>query len=93
MNKICSGKKLSSFEKELIELNEEEIFGRLEKIEIEESEVIRNMKELINLIKETMEILIKKGTILYKDAEDIRKMIMIIFQDYGDILAVVEKYM
>lgn len=82
-----------NFEKELIELNEEEIFGRLEKIEIEESEVIRNMKELINLIKETMEILIKKGTILYKDAEDIRKMIMIIFQDYGDILAVVEKYM
>lgn len=79
-------------EERLIELNEEEIFGKEEKIEIEESEVIKNMRELISLIEEIMEILIKKGTILNKDAEEIGKVTMIIFQDFGDILEVVEKY-
>ncbi len=79
-------------EEELIKLNEEEIFGREKVVEIEKSEVIKNMRELISLIEEIMNILIKRGTILYKDAEEIRKMTMLIFQDFGDILEVVEKY-
>lgn len=79
-------------EEELIKLNEEEIFGREEVVEIEKSEVIKNMRELISLIEEIMNILIKRGTIFYKDAEEIRKMTMLIFQDFGDILEVVEKY-
>lgn len=80
-------------EEELIKLNEEEIFGREKVVEIEKSEVIKNMRELISLIEEIMNILIKRGTIFYKDAEEIRKMTMIIFQDFGDILEVLEKYM
>lgn len=79
-------------EEELIKLNEEEIFGREEVVEIEKSEVIKNMRELISLTEEIMNILIKRGTIFYKDAEEIRKMTMLIFQDFGDILEVVEKY-
>ena len=52
-------------EEELIKLNEEEIFGREKVVEIEKSEVIKNMRELISLIEEIMNIngLDNEGTI------------------------------
>lgn len=80
-------------EEQLIRLNEEEIFGKIHSIDIEESDVMKNLGTLANMINEAIENLRTRDRLLYEDAEEIVAMEMECMKWLGDILGKIEKYM
>lgn len=80
-------------EEALIRLNEEELFGKEHSVDIEESDVMKNLGTLANMINEAIENLRTRDRLLYKDAEDIAGMQMECMKWLGDILGRIEKYM
>jgi len=80
-------------EEQLIRLNEEEIFGKIHSIDIEESDVMKNLGTLANMINEAIENLRTRDRLLYEDSEDIVAMEMECMKWLGDILGKIEKYM
>lgn len=80
-------------EEQLIILNEEEIFGKIHSVDIEESDVMKNLGTLANMINEAIENLRTRDRLLYEDAEEIVAMQMECMKWLGDILGKIEKYM
>jgi len=80
-------------EEQLIRLNEEEIFGKIHSVDIEESDVMKNLGTLANMINEAIENLRTRDRLLYEDSEDIVAMEMECMKWLGDILGKIEKYM
>lgn len=81
------------FEEQLIRLNEDEIFGKVHSVDIEESDVMKNLGTLANMINEAVETLRGCNRLLYEDAEDLAKMEMECMKWIGAILEKIEKYM
>ena len=80
-------------EEALIRLNEEELFGKVHSVDIEQSDVMKNLGTLANMINEAIENLRTRDRLLYEDAEDIAGMQMECMKWLGDILGQIEKYM
>lgn len=80
-------------EEQLIRLNEEEIFGKVHSIDIEESDVMKNLGTLANMINEAIENLRTRDRLLYEDLEEIVTIEMECMKWLGDILGKIEKYM
>ena len=80
-------------EEALICLNEEEIFGKVHSVDIEESDVIKNLGTLGNMINEAINKLKSRDRILYEDAEEIAGMQIETMKWLGSILDKIEKYM
>ncbi len=80
-------------EEQLIRLNEDEIFGKVHSVDIEESDVMKNLGTLANMINEAVETLRGCDRLLYEDAEALEKMEMECMKWIGAILEKIEKYM
>lgn len=80
-------------EEALLRLNEEELFGKVHSVNIEQSEVMKNFGTLANMIQEAIENLKIRDTLLYEDAEKIAGMQMECMKQLGEILGKIEKYM
>lgn len=79
-------------EEQLIRLNEDEIFGKVHSVDIEESDVMKNLGTLANMINEAVETLRGCDRLLYEDAETLAKMEMECMKWIGAILEKIEKY-
>jgi hypothetical protein len=80
-------------EEQLIRLNEEEIFGKEHSVDIEESDVMKNLGTLGNMINEAVENLRGCNRLLYEDAEALTKLEMESMKWLGAILEKLQKYM
>lgn len=79
-------------EEQLIRLNEDEIFGKVHSVDIEESDVMKNLGTLGNMINEAIETLRGCDRLLYEDAEAIAKVEIEGINLIGTILEKIEKY-
>ena len=84
---------IRKLEEALIRLNEEEIFGKVHSVDIEESDVMKNLGTLGNMINEAVENLKGCGRLLYEDAEALTKLEMESMKWLGAILERLQKYM
>lgn len=80
-------------EEQLIRLNEDEIFGKVHSVDIEESDVMKNLGTLANMINEAVETLRGCDRLLYEDAEALAKIEIECMNLIGAILERIEKYM
>lgn len=80
-------------EEALLRLNEEELFGKVHSVDIEQSEVMKNLGTLANMIREAVDVLKSRDTILYEDAEQIAEIQKVCMKSLGEILRRIEKYM
>jgi len=80
-------------EEQLIRLNEDDIFGKVHSVDIEESDVMKNLGTLANMINEAVETLRGCDRLLYEDAEALAKMEIECMKWIGAILEKIEKYM
>jgi len=80
-------------EEQLIRLNEDDIFGKVHSVDIEESDVMKNLGTLGNMINEAIETLRGCDRLIYEDAEAITKMEIECMKWIGAILEKIEKYM
>ena len=79
-------------EEALIRLNEDDIFGKVHSVDIEESDVMKNLGTLANMINEAVETLRGCDRLLYEDAEAIAKVEIEGINLIGTILEKIEKY-
>ena len=79
-------------EEALIRLNEDDIFGKVHSVDIEENDVMKNLGTLGNMINEAIEILRGYDMLIYEDAEAILKLEMECMKWMGSILEKIEKY-
>lgn len=63
-------------EEELIRLNEDELFGKVPSVDIEQSDVMKNLGTLANMLNEAIENLKTHDILLYEDSEGIVGMQM-----------------
>lgn len=80
-------------EEQLIRLNEEEIFGRVHSVDIGESDVMKNLGMLGNMINEAVENLRGCSRLLYEDAQALTKLEKESMKRLGAILEKLQKYM
>lgn len=80
-------------EEQLIRLNEEEIFGKVHSVDIEESDVMKNLGTLGNMINEAVEKLRGCSRLLYEDVECLTKLEIESMKWLGAILEKLQKYM
>ncbi|MBD8923491.1 hypothetical protein EGR52_08780 [bacterium] len=80
-------------EEALIRLDEEELFGKVHSVDIEQSDVMKNLGTIANMINEAIENLKSRDRLLYEDVEEITEMQMECMKWLGDILGKIEKYM
>ena len=80
-------------EEALIRLDEEELFGKVHSVDIEQSDVMKNLGTIANMINEAIENLKSRDRLLYEDVEEITEMQMECMKWLGDILVKIEKYM
>ncbi len=80
------------FAEELLKLNEEELFGKQKSIDIEESDVMKNLGTLANMILEAMDCLKERDVLLYEDAQQISRSQFEAMEKLGDILEKINKY-
>ena len=80
-------------EEALIKLDEEELFGKVHSVDIEQSDVMKNLRTIANMINEAIENLKSRDRLLYEDVEEITEMQMECMKWLGDILGKIEKYM
>ena len=80
-------------EEALIRLDEEELFGKVHSVDIEQSDVMKNLGTIANMINEAIENLKSRDRLLYEDVEEITEMQMECMKCLGDILGKIEKYM
>lgn len=81
-----------NFAEELLKLNEEELFGKQKSIDIEESDVMKNLGTLANMILEAMDCLKERDVLLYEDAQQISRSQFEAMEKLGDILEKINKY-
>lgn len=79
-------------EEELIKLDEEDLFGKQKSISTEQSDLLKNLSYIGNMIVETNDIISSRDTILYDDAVTISKFQRMCSEDLGCILDVLRKY-
>lgn len=60
-------------EEQLIRLNEDKIFGKVHSVDIEESDVMKNLGTIANMINEAVETLRGCDRLLDEDAEALEK--------------------
>ena len=75
-----------------MKLNEEELFGKQKSIDIEESDVMKNLGTLANMILEAMDCLKERDVLLYEDAQQISRSQFEAMEKLGDILEKINKY-
>ena len=63
-------------EEALIRLDEEELFGKVHSVDIEQSDVMKNLGTIANMINEAIENLKSRDRLLYEDVEEITGMQM-----------------
>lgn len=80
-------------EEALIRLDEEELFGKVHSVDIEQSDVMKNLGTLANMVHEAIENLSFRDMLLYEDAQEIAKMQMECMKWLGEMLGRIEKYM
>ena len=80
-------------EEALIRLDEEELFGKVHSVDIEQRDVMKNLGTIANMINEAIENLKSRDRLLYEDVEEITEMQMECMKWLGDILGKIEKYM
>ena len=80
-------------EEALIRLDEDELFGKVHSVDIEQSDVMKNLGTIANMINEAIENLKSRDRLLYEDVEEITEMQMECMKWLGDILGKIEKYM
>lgn len=81
-----------NFAEELLKLNEEELFGKQKSIDIEESDVMKNLGTLANMILEAIDCLKERDVLLYEDAQQISRSQFEAMEKLGDILEKINKY-
>lgn len=79
-------------EEELIKLDEEDLFGKQKSVSTEQSDVLKNLAYIGNMIVEAHDIIEARDTILYDDAVTISKFQKMCLEDIGCILDVLRKY-
>lgn len=77
----------------MLQLDEEELFGKVKSIDIEQSDILKNLGTLSNMIQEAIDCLKNKDRVLYEDAEQISNIRMEAMKNIGDIIGKIEKYM
>ena len=80
-------------EEALIRLDEVELFGKVHSVDIEQSDVMKNLGTIANMINEAIENLKSRDRLPYEDVEEITEMQMECMKWLGDILGKIEKYM
>lgn len=80
-------------EEALIQLDEEELFGKEHSIDIEQSEIMKNLGTLANMIQEAIDGLKERDRLIYKDAEELSKIQMKCMELIGEMLGKIKKYM
>ena len=79
-------------EEELIKLDEEDLFGKRKSVSTEQSDLLKNLAYIGNMILEAHDIIESRDTILYDDAVTISKFQKMCLEDIGCILDVLRKY-
>lgn len=79
-------------EEALIRLNEDDIFGKVHSVDIEESDIMKNLGILGNMINEAIETLRGYDRLICEDAEALSKLEMECLKWMGSILEKIEKY-
>ena len=79
-------------EEELIKLDEEDLFGKRKSVSTEQSDLLKNLAYIGNMILEAHDIIDSRDTILYDDAVTISKFQKMCLEDIGCILDVLRKY-
>lgn len=80
-------------EEALIQLDEEELFGKEHSISIEQSEIMKNFGTLANMIQEAIDGLKERDRLIYEDAEELSKIQMECMELIGEMLGKIKKYM
>lgn len=80
-------------EEALLQLDEEELFGTVKSIPVEQSEVLKNFALLSKMIQEAIDTLTNRDNLLYEDAEQISNMQNECMKWLGEMLGKIEKYM
>lgn len=79
-------------EEELIKLDEEDLFCKQKSVSTEQSDLLKNLAYIGNMIVEANDIIAGRDTILYDDAVTIYKFQKMCSEDLGCILDVLQKY-
>lgn len=80
-------------EEALIRLDEEELFGTVKSIPVEQSEVLKNFALLSKMIQEAIDTLSNRDNLLYEDARQISNMQNECMKWLGEMQGKIEKYM
>lgn len=92
-NKLEKESCIMKLEEELLRLNEEELFGTVKSIPVEQSEVLKNFALLSKSIREAIDTLTNRDNLLYEDAEQISSMQNECMKCLGEMQEIIEKYM
>lgn len=57
-------------EEALIRLDEEELFEKIDSVDMEQSDIMKNLGTIANMIKETVENLKSRDILLYEDVSE-----------------------
>lgn len=80
------------FEEALLQLNEDELFGKEKSVAVEQSEVLKNLGVLSKMLQEIMNIIISRDVILYDDAMKLSDMQKECMKWIGEMQFILEKY-
>lgn len=80
-----------SFEEQLVNLEEEEIFGQEKEIELEGSKILEHLEYLHNLLRDVADNLTAKETITHEEAKLIDKEQMEVIQHLGEMLKLISR--
>lgn len=80
-------------EEALLQLDEEELFGTVKSIPVEQSEVLKNFALLSKMIQEAIDTITNRDNLLYEDAKQISNMQNECMKWLGEMLGKIEKYM
>ena len=83
---------MMTLEESLFNLNEDELFGKVETIEVEGSDIIKNMAIIQETAQQIIDYLTDKGTILFEDINYVTEKEMNCIKQLGEILERIEGY-
>ena len=79
-------------EEALLQLNEDELFGKEKSVAVEQSEVLKNLGVFSKMLQEIMDIIISRDVILYDDAMKLSDMQKECMKWIGEMQFILEKY-
>jgi len=83
---------MMTLEESLFNLNEDELFGKVETIEVEGSDIIKNMAIIQETAQQIIDYLTDKGIILFEDINYVTEKEMDCIKKLGEILERIEGY-